>query len=113
MSRHRRFSTARWRALEWFHKAELDNNHMLRVDCPSSRMINLMLEAGQLERVETNLRDMPRLTLTEKGRNHHLSKRQQFNGQRRLTTLQARQRRRNRSRERQAATGPVAQEPDT
>lgn len=67
MSYHRRFTTHRWAALRWFRDHERDVNAVLCRRPPSARMVGMMLQDGQVRRIDTGLRTLPKLVLTEKG----------------------------------------------
>lgn len=68
MTDPKRFTTGRWRALAWFDDVERDRNLVMGRRTPSRWMVTKMIGAGQLMRVETNLRTVTKLILTEKGR---------------------------------------------
>lgn len=66
-SNPRRASTARWRALRWFHDYEIDRNSVMHRPVPTKRMELALMRDGLLRWSNTSLRGLPKMTLTVEG----------------------------------------------
>lgn len=108
----RRFTPTRWKALAWFRDHEADQNSVMGRPVPGRRLVNMMIEDGQVERVYGYVLAHPVLVLTEKGQAILRSKHKKFSERTRARLL-AKRLQRNKRRERTDASRPETAEPNT
>lgn len=115
MSLKRRYTTARWAALQWFHDHDGGNGReaVMGRPVPSRRMRSQMIAEGMLVWVEGTLRAHPKLILTILGESVLRSKMRHLNVRARPERQSGSRRRRNKSPEPPTASGPGSGGPTT